>query len=120
MWITVESYIDGIPEGPTNLPDEVQQLRLSPALLGKMRRLSPNQIGDLIIEGLASLGGGRRGTSFVTDVSDMAFFEKLEYGDVLDILELLGQAIHMGSSQDWYQFQSTNFCAAVHGCYEEA
>ena len=58
--ITVESYIDGIPEGPRNLPDEVQQLRLSLALLGKLRSLSPNQMGDLIIEGLASLGGGRR------------------------------------------------------------
>ena len=91
MGITVESYIDGTPEGPANLPDEVQQLRVSPALLGKMKSLSPNQIGDLIIEGLASLGGGISGTSFVTDVSDVlvAFFEKLEYADVLGILDKL-------------------------------
>ena len=34
------------------------------------------------------MGGGRNGTSFVTDVSDVlvVFLEKLEYGDVLDIL----------------------------------
>ena len=91
MDITVESCIDGIPKGPTNLPDEVQQLGVSPALLGKMKSLSPNQIGDLVIEGLASLGGGRSGTSFVTDVSDVlvAFLEKLEYGDVLDIVDKL-------------------------------
>ena len=62
MGITVESCIDGIPKGPTNLPDVVQQLRVSPALLGKMTSLSPNQIGDLVIEGLASLSGGRSGT----------------------------------------------------------
>ena len=59
MGITVESYIDGTPGGPANLPDELQQLHVSPALLGKMKSLSPNQIGDLVIEGLASLGGGR-------------------------------------------------------------
>lgn len=93
MDITVESYIDGTPErqGPTNLPDEVQHLRVSPALLGKMESLSPNPIGDLVIEGLASLGGGISGNSFISDVSDVlvVFFEKLEYGDVLGILDRL-------------------------------
>ena len=38
MGITVESY--GIPEGPTNVPDEVQQLHVSPAFLGKMKTIS--------------------------------------------------------------------------------
>lgn len=33
MGITVESYIDGTPEGPANLPDVVQQLHVSPAIL---------------------------------------------------------------------------------------
>ena len=49
MGITVESYIDGTPErqGPTNLPDEVQQLRVSPALLGKMTSLSPRVVSRI-------------------------------------------------------------------------
>ena len=91
MGITVESYIDGTPDGPANLPDEVKQLHVSPALLGKMKSLSPNQIGDLVIEGLASLGGGKSRTSFVTGVSDVlvVFFEKQEYVDVIDILDKL-------------------------------
>ena len=64
MGITVESYVDGTPEGATNLPDELQQLHVSPALLGKMKTLSPSQIRDLVMEGLASLGG----VAGVTDV----------------------------------------------------
>ena len=108
MGITVESYIDGTPEGPANVPDEVQQLHVSPALLGKMKSLSPNQIGDLIIEGLASWGGGRSGSSFVTDVSDVlvAFFEKLEYADVLGILDKLytWAALKIGISSNLQTF----------------
>ena len=91
MDITVESYIDGTPEGPAILPDEVQQLHVSPALLGKMKSLFPNQIGDSVLEGLASLGGGRKQASFVTAFSDVlvVFFEKQEHGDVTDILDKL-------------------------------
>ena len=91
MGITVESYIDGIPAGPTNLQDKEQELHGSPALLGKMKSLSPNQIGDLVIEGLASLGGGRSQTSLVTCVSDVLvlFFEKQKYVDVIDIMDKL-------------------------------
>ena len=81
MGITVESYVDGTPEGATNLPDELQQLHVSPALLRKMKTLSPSQIRDLVMEGLASLGG-------VADVL-MVFFEKHEYLDVVDILDKL-------------------------------
>ena len=51
--------------------------------------LSPNQIADLVIEGFASLGGGRSGTSFATGVSNALVIscEKQEYVDVMDILD---------------------------------
>lgn len=41
-----------------NLPDETDQLTVSPALLGKMKCLSPSQIADVVLEGLASFGNG--------------------------------------------------------------
>ena len=84
MGITVESFVDGIAEVATNVPDELQQLHVSPALLGKMKTLSPNQIRDLVMEGLASLGR-------VTGVIDvlMVFFEKHEHLDMVDILDKL-------------------------------
>ena len=72
------------------MPDELQQLHVSRTLLGKMS-LSPNQIADLVVEGFASLGGGRSGTSFATGVSNalVIFCEKQEYVDAIDILDKL-------------------------------
>ena len=119
MGITVESYSDGTPGSPANLPDELQQLHVSPVLLRKMKSLSPNQIGDLVIEGLASLGGGRRGTSFATGVSDVlvVFFEKQEYVNVIDILDKLytWAACKIGITSN-----PRTFVQLVYGCYEEA
>ena len=56
-----------------------------------MKSLSPNQIGDLVIEGLSSLGGERSRTSFVAGVSNLllVFFETQEYVNVIDILDKL-------------------------------
>lgn len=58
LGITLESYIDGSPDASTSttstntLQDE---LKLSPSLAGKLSTLSPNQLMDLIFEGLALL-----------------------------------------------------------------
>ena len=89
MGITVESYIGDSPGGAINLPDETDQFTVSPALLGKKKCLSPNQIAVVVLEGLASFGNG--GNSLVIGVSGVMvmLFEKQEYVDVIAILDNL-------------------------------
>ena len=91
LGITVETYLEESPQRPADLSDESQQLSVSPALLGKMKSLAVSQISYLIVEGLASLGRGKRGDSFVTAVIDVlvAVFEQQECEDVIAILDKL-------------------------------
>jgi len=72
-------------------PEERQPLSVSPALLGKMKSLTANQICDLVVEGLASLGRGTRGDSFVSAITGIMFnlFEQKEFVDVIAILDKL-------------------------------
>ena len=89
LGITVECYMEDSPGHP--VPAESQPLSVSPALLGKMKRLTGNQISDLVVEGLASLGHGRRGDSFVSAITHILFhlFEQKEFVDVIAILDKL-------------------------------
>ena len=89
LGITVECYMEESPGHPA--PAESQPLSVSPALLGKMKSLTGNQISDLVVEGLASLGHGRRGDSFVSAITDILFnlFEQKEFVDVIAILDKL-------------------------------
>jgi len=82
LGITVECYMEESPGHPA--PADSQPLSVSPALLGKMKSLTGKQILDLVVEGLASLGHGRRGDSFLFNL-----FEQKEFVDVIAILDKL-------------------------------
>lgn len=89
LGITVECYMEESPGH--SAPEERQPLSVSPALLGKMKSLTANQICDLVVEGLASLGRGTRGDSFVSAITGIMFnlFEQKEFVDVIAILDKL-------------------------------
>ena len=56
--ITLKSYIDGSPDASTSTTSTntfEDKLKLSASLAGKLSALTPNQLIDLIFEGLASL-----------------------------------------------------------------
>ena len=58
LGITLESYIDGSPDASTSMTGTStfeDELKLSPSLAGKLSVLTPNQLLDLIFEGLALL-----------------------------------------------------------------
>ena len=58
LGITLESYIDGSPDASistTTTSTFEDELKLSPSLAGKLSALTPNQLIDLIFEGLALL-----------------------------------------------------------------
>ena len=58
LGITLESYIDGSPDASTSTTTTStfeDELKLSPSLAGKLSALTPNQLIDLIFEGLALL-----------------------------------------------------------------
>ena len=77
LGIMVECYMEESPGRPA--PAESQPLSVSPAFLGKMKSLTGNQILDLEVEGLASLGHGRRGDSFVSAITDILFTEVVSH-----------------------------------------
>ena len=91
LGITVESYMEESPHHPASLPEEPQQLRVSPALLRKMECLAANQVSDLVVEGLASLGRDKRGDSFESVITDILcnLFQKIEFVDVIAIVDKL-------------------------------
>ena len=58
LGITLESYIDGSPDASTSTTGTrtfEDKLKLSPSLAGKLSTLTPNQLIDLVFEGLALL-----------------------------------------------------------------
>ena len=89
LGVTVEPYMEESPGHPA--PGDSQPLSVSPALFGKMRSLTASQISDLVVEGLVSLGHGRRGDSFVSVITGILFnlFEQKEFVDVIAILDKL-------------------------------
>ena len=91
LGITVESYMEESPRNPASLPEKPQQPVVSPALLRKMESLTADQITDLVVEGLASLGRNKRGDSFVSTVTDILcnMFEKKEVLDVIAVVDKL-------------------------------
>ena len=58
LGITLESYIDGSPDASTSTTGTrtfEDKLKLSPSLAGKLSTLTPNQLIDLVFEGLGLL-----------------------------------------------------------------
>ena len=58
LGITLESYIDGSPDASTSMTGTStfeDELKFSPSLAGKLSALIPNQLLDLIFEGLVLL-----------------------------------------------------------------
>ena len=69
--ITVEHYLEESPGRSALSPEDSQALSVSPALLGKMKSLTGSQIIDLVVEGLAALGGSKGGVTFVSSMTDI-------------------------------------------------
>lgn len=89
--ITVEHYSEESPGFSASSPDNSQRLSVSPVLLGKMKSLTSSQIIDLVVEGLAALGGGKGGESFITPMTDIliSLFADKECDDVIAIVDKL-------------------------------